>query len=149
MSFEDVGMYPELDPIFTFDDEIGVGVVVLRMEGAFWQSHRKLSKVFRVRVEKENSMTRVVLTFWSSRKRVVDGVSHTAPCSSPKAGAGVLPGPSGPEASLFVRVRSSLASASVMTERMSLTGRTEVVLSTSTYRIYLVSAQHRWMFGPD
>jgi hypothetical protein len=79
-------MYSELDAVLALDYEISVGVVVFRMEGAFWQSHRKLSIVLVVRVEKENAMTRVVSTFWSSRKRMVNGVSHTAPCSSPKAG---------------------------------------------------------------
>jgi hypothetical protein len=51
VSFEDVGMYPELDTIFTFDDEISVGVVVFRMVGFFWQGHFKSCERLKMRVE--------------------------------------------------------------------------------------------------
>jgi hypothetical protein len=47
MSLEDVRMYSELDAVLALDYEISVGVVVFRMEGAFWQSHRNSSKYWK------------------------------------------------------------------------------------------------------
>jgi hypothetical protein len=44
MSLEDVRMYSELDAVLALDYEIGVGVVVFRMVGSFWQSYLKSSE---------------------------------------------------------------------------------------------------------